>query len=196
MTTLHAGGKFGGKVYDTSGGLHGVGASVVNALSEWMEVDVARDRHAHKMRFERGQAVGKLKDAGRGQPARHDRVVQARSADFRQGHAFLAGAALSHGALEGLSVPRRGNPLEMRALAHQRADTPAEDTLKFPGGLLDFLKSEIEGAQYRHAARILRPHGKPRRQRRGGMGGGLGAGGRSVPALLLQHHPHAAGRHA
>src|SRR5579862_1203119 len=64
MTTLHAGGKFGGKVYDTSGGLHGVGASVVNDLSEWMEVDVARDKQAHKMRFERGHAVGKLRNAG------------------------------------------------------------------------------------------------------------------------------------
>src|SRR6202167_1536936 len=64
MTTLHAGGKFGGKVYDTSGGLHGVGASVVNALSEWMEVEVFRARHAWKMRFERGHAIGKLKDAG------------------------------------------------------------------------------------------------------------------------------------
>src|SRR5271154_4715062 len=64
MTTLHAGGKFDGKVYETSGGLHGVGASVVNALSEWMEVDVARDKHAHKMRFERGQPAGKLKDLG------------------------------------------------------------------------------------------------------------------------------------
>src|SRR5512144_2250178 len=64
MTTLHAGGKFGGKVYDTSGGLHGVGASVVNALSEWMEVDVARDKQAYKMRFERGHAIGKLKNLG------------------------------------------------------------------------------------------------------------------------------------
>src|SRR6185295_4736836 len=54
MTTLHAGGKFGGKVYDTSGGLHGVGASVVNALSEWMEVEVARDKRIFKQRFERG----------------------------------------------------------------------------------------------------------------------------------------------
>src|SRR5580698_2517362 len=64
MTTLHAGGKFGGKVYDTSGGLHGVGASVVNALSEWMEVEGARERRAYKMRFERGKAIGKLKDLG------------------------------------------------------------------------------------------------------------------------------------
>src|ERR1700677_4108103 len=64
MTMLHAGGKFGGKVYDTSGGLHGVGASVVNALSEWMDVEVARDRKAYKMRFERGKAIGKLKDIG------------------------------------------------------------------------------------------------------------------------------------
>src|SRR5438045_5506438 len=64
MTTLHAGGKFGGKVYDTSGGLHGVGASVVNALSEWMDVEVYRERRGHRMRFARGAAVGKLKDTG------------------------------------------------------------------------------------------------------------------------------------
>src|SRR6266550_5122215 len=64
LTTLHSGGKFDGKAYDTSGGLHGVGASVVNALSEWMDVEVARDKHAHKMRFERGHAAGKLKDVG------------------------------------------------------------------------------------------------------------------------------------
>src|ERR1700753_1543873 len=66
MTTLHSGGKFGGKVYDTSGGLHGVGSSVVNALSEWMEVDVARDKRGHTMRFERGKPIGKLKSIGGG----------------------------------------------------------------------------------------------------------------------------------
>src|SRR5204862_4068446 len=64
MTTLHAGGKFDSKVYDTSGGLHGVGASVVNALSEWMDVEVARDKRAYKQRFERGHAATKLKDLG------------------------------------------------------------------------------------------------------------------------------------
>src|SRR3954463_8384807 len=72
MTTLHAGGKFDGKAYDTSGGLHGVGASVVNALSEWVEVESARDRHAWRMRFQRGKPDGKLKDLG---PAPNRRVT-------------------------------------------------------------------------------------------------------------------------
>src|SRR5579863_8638374 len=74
MTTLHAGGKFGGKVYDTSGGLHGVGASVVNALSEWMDVDVARDKRSYKQSFERGRATTKLKDLG-ATPGRRGTVV-------------------------------------------------------------------------------------------------------------------------
>src|ERR1700758_5435258 len=64
MTTLHAGGKFGGKVYDTAGGLHGVGASVVNALSEWMQVEIYREKRGYKMRFTRGNAAGKLKETG------------------------------------------------------------------------------------------------------------------------------------
>ena len=128
MTTLHAGGKFGGKVYDTSGGLHGVGASVVNALSEWMEVDVARDKHAHKMRFERGHAAGKLKDLGAVNRRGTIVSLQARLSDLRQGHALLAGTTLPHGEVQGLSVPRRRNPLEMRFLADQASEMPAEDT--------------------------------------------------------------------
>src|SRR5256885_6830218 len=60
MTTLHAGGKFDSKVYETSGGLHGVGVSVANALSERMEVEVAREQTLHRMVFERGKPKGKL----------------------------------------------------------------------------------------------------------------------------------------
>jgi topoisomerase IV subunit B len=141
MTTLHAGGKFDGKAYDTSGGLHGVGASVVNALSEWMEVDVARDKHAWKLRFERGHVVGKLKDLGavnrRGtitsfkpdakifgdhqfSPARLHRMAKSKAYLFR-----------------GVEIRWECDPSLIKD------ETPAEDVLKFPGGLLDFLKSEI-----------------------------------------------------
>ncbi len=60
MSTLHAGGKFGGKGYQVSGGLHGVGASVVNALSEWTLVEVRRDNKVHSQRFGRGKTVGDM----------------------------------------------------------------------------------------------------------------------------------------
>src|SRR6201987_1728912 len=64
FTTLHSGGKFGGKVYATSGGLHGVGSSVVNALSEKMEVEVARDRVRWKQSYAKGKPQTKLVNAG------------------------------------------------------------------------------------------------------------------------------------
>jgi topoisomerase IV subunit B len=145
MTTLHAGGKFGGKVYDTSGGLHGVGASVVNALSEWMDVEVARDRQGHKMRFERGEAKGKLKELG---------AVNRRGTlvTFKPDTKIFGDAHFSPNRLYRMARSKaylfRG--VEIRWSCDPsliKDETPKEDVLKFPGGLLDFLKSEIGKSQ-------------------------------------------------
>ena len=65
LTVLHAGGKFGGSGYKVSGGLHGVGSSVVNALSEWLEVEVSRNGNVYKQRFERGNIVTDLEIVGK-----------------------------------------------------------------------------------------------------------------------------------
>ena len=64
LTVLHAGGKFGGGGYKVAGGLHGVGSSVVNALSQWLEVEVSREGHTHHQRFEQGKTVTDLKIIG------------------------------------------------------------------------------------------------------------------------------------
>ena len=144
MTTLHAGGKFGGKVYDTSGGLHGVGASVVNALSEWMDVEVYRDREGHKLRFERGHAVGKLKSLGvvnkRGTSTTFKPDIQIFGKEPHFSPAQLYRMAKSKAYLfRGVEIRWKCDPKLIKG------ETPAEDVLKFPGGLLDFLRSEIEG---------------------------------------------------
>jgi topoisomerase-4 subunit B len=141
MTTLHSGGKFDGKVYETSGGLHGVGSSVVNALSEWMEVDVARDKRGHKMRFERGHAIGKLKELG---------AVNWRGTivTFKPDTKIFGDAQFSPARLHRMAKSKaylfRG--VEIHWICDPsiiKDETPARDTLKFPGGLLDFLKGEI-----------------------------------------------------
>ncbi len=74
MCTLHAGGKFDSKVYETSGGLHGVGVSVANALSERMEVEVARGQRLYRMAFERGKPKTKLQNAGKAPNRRGTKV--------------------------------------------------------------------------------------------------------------------------
>ena len=148
MTTLHAGGKFGGKVYDTSGGLHGVGASVVNALSEWMEVEVARDRRAYMQRFERGHPASKLKDLGPA-PNRRGTIVS-----FKPDTKIFGTANFSPRTLYRMSRSKaylfRGVEIRWKCdsnLLKPEWDIPAEDVLKFPGGLLDFLKSELAAAK-------------------------------------------------
>jgi len=147
MTTLHAGGKFDGKAYETSGGLHGVGASVVNALSEWMEVEVARERHAWKLRFERGHAIGKLKDLGA--VNRRGTIVSFKpdaqifgSLKFEPARLYRAAKSKAY-LFRGVEIRWKCDP----SLISDGGATPSEDVLKFPGGLADYLEQEVGKAQ-------------------------------------------------
>ena len=145
MTTLHAGGKFDGKAYETSGGLHGVGASVVNALSEWMEVEVARDRHAWKLRFERGHVAGKLKDQGA--VNRRGTITSFRPDEKIFGHLQFDPARL-YRAAKSKAYLFRGVEIRWRCDPSLISDeTPAEAVLHFPGGLADYLSQEVGKAQ-------------------------------------------------
>jgi topoisomerase IV subunit B len=144
FTTLHSGGKFSGKAYETSGGLHGVGSSVVNALSERLEVEVARDRTLWTQAFERGKPVGKLKNAG----SIHNR--RGTTVRFRPDPQIFAKPDFSPARLYRLCRSKaylfRG--VEIRWSCDPslvKDDTPHGAVLHFPGGLSDFLSSAIEG---------------------------------------------------
>jgi hypothetical protein len=118
MTTLHAGGKFDSKVYETSGGLHGVGVSVVNALSDLLEVEVARGQPLYRQSFSRGIPLGPLETVGEvAEPARHHACASIPTRRSSAKARISAGPAVPHGALEGLSVRRRRDPLALRARA-------------------------------------------------------------------------------
>ncbi len=146
LTTLHSGGKFGGKAYATSGGLHGVGASVVNALSERLEVEVARDRTLWRQAYARGKPQGKLMNAG---PVQNRRGTAIR---FRPDTQIFGTAAFSPARLYRLCRSKaylfRG--VEIRWACDPALlkgdDTPAEAVLHFPGGLRDSLEEDAGAA--------------------------------------------------
>jgi len=146
LTTLHSGGKFGGSAYKTSGGLHGVGVSVVNALSDWLTIEVARDRRLYQQEYSRGKAKAKLKDKGavsnrRGTTIRFHPDPQI----FGEGTRFKAAAV--YRLARSKAYLFRG--VEIRWLAEKGvprpADVPEEERLHFPGGLADFLAASING---------------------------------------------------
>jgi topoisomerase-4 subunit B len=134
--TLHAGGKFGGKAYETSGGLHGVGASVVNALSDSLVVQVARNRELFEQRFSRGVPLGPLQRLGAAPNRRGTTSTFHPDAEIF-GHHVLRPARLFKMArskaylFSGVEIRWRSEIAE--------GDTPLEATFRFPGGLADYL---------------------------------------------------------
>jgi topoisomerase IV subunit B len=145
LTTLHSGGKFGGKVYATSGGLHGVGSSVVNALSAAMQVEVARDRVLWKQSYSRGKPTTKLINAG---PVHNKRGTSIR---FKPDPTVFGSVGFSPSRLYRLCRSKaylfRGVQIrwgcDASLLRGLKDDTPAEAVLHFPGGLRDSLEAEI-----------------------------------------------------
>ncbi len=139
MTVLHAGGKFSGKVYHTSGGLHGVGVSVVNALSDKVEVEVARDRKLYRQTFSRGAPTSKLIEVG---PAHNRRGTTVRF--HPDAEIFGKGAAFKPARLFQMARSKaylqRGTQIRWKCAAELLTDdTPQEAILHFPNGLADFL---------------------------------------------------------
>ncbi len=149
MTTLHAGGKFSSKAYETSGGLHGVGISVVNALSERVEVEVARDRKLYRQVFERGLSRGGLELVGaapnrRGTSVRFKPDVEIFGPKLRFKPARLFQMARSKAYLyRGVEVRWSCDP----GLLPEGSKVPAEAVLTYPNGLADQLAEVFEGKQ-------------------------------------------------
>ncbi len=145
MCTLHAGGKFDGKAYATSGGLHGVGVSVVNALAETCEVEVARGQQLYRMVFSRGTPVTKLEKLGaihnrRGTKVRFkpDEQIFGKGAHFKPARLLKMARSKAY-LFGGVEIRWSCDPSLIKD------DTPAEAVFHFPGGLKDYLASEITG---------------------------------------------------
>ena len=145
MTTLHSGGKFDSKVYETSGGLHGVGVSVVNALSDQLEVEVARGRQLYRQRFSRGVAKTALEPLGevhnrRGTKIRFhpDPEIFGKNAAFEPARLYRMTRSKAY-LFGGVEIRWSCDPL----LIKEKDPTPAKGSFHFPGGLKDYLKAAL-----------------------------------------------------
>jgi topoisomerase-4 subunit B len=146
LTTLHSGGKFGGKAYATSGGLHGVGSSVVNALSSDMLVEVARDKTLWRQSYARGKPTTKLINAG---PINNRRGTMIRFVPDREIFGPLTfQARLLYRLCRSKAYLYRGVRIRWSCDPALVAgtDIPAEAELHFPGGLKDSLEDDIGAA--------------------------------------------------
>lgn len=145
MTELHSGGKFNSSAYETSGGLHGVGVSVVNALSDALEVEVARNKQLFRMKFSQGKPMGKIENLGpinnrRGTKVRFhpDPEIFGPKARFKPARLYRMARAKAY-LQPGVEI-RWKCPAEMV----QELDTiPHEAVFHFPAGLADYLKETL-----------------------------------------------------
>jgi topoisomerase-4 subunit B len=146
MTVLHSGGKFSGKAYETSGGLHGVGVSVVNALSERVEVTVWKDGAEWRQAFTRGKPIGSIEQMG---PTRKkgtlikfmpDPVIFGEGAAFRPARLYRMARSKAY-LFGGVEIRWKCDPSRI----HDQ--TPPEAVFRFPNGLADFLSERIKGLE-------------------------------------------------
>ncbi|MBI3515659.1 MAG: DNA topoisomerase IV subunit B, partial [Proteobacteria bacterium] len=146
LTTLHSGAKFNAGVYKTAAGLHGVGVSVVNALSDKLTVEVARDRKLWSQSYSRGKPTTKLKDLGqvsnrRGTSVRFhpDPEIFGTAAHFRAGTLYRLARSKAY-LFRGVEIRWSCEPGVLRP-----GEVPEEEVFHFPGGLGDYLASALEG---------------------------------------------------
>ncbi|MFG1264437.1 DNA topoisomerase IV subunit B [Xanthobacter aminoxidans] len=147
MTTLHAGGKFDSKVYETSGGLHGVGVSVVNALSDDLEVEIARNQTLYRQSFSKGVPQGPLKEIGRITNRRGTRVrfhpdpeIFGAGAHFEPARVFRMARSKAY-LFGGVEIRWSCDPELLKA----GENIPEKTVFRFPGGLKDYLAADLEG---------------------------------------------------
>jgi len=143
LCTLHAGGKFSGKAYETSGGLHGVGASVVNALSDSMVVQVARDRKVFEQRFSRGLPLGPVENVGAAPNRRGTTVTFHADEEIFGSHRFKPARLFK--SIRSKAYLFSGVEIRWKS-AIDDGETPLEATFHFPGGLSDYLNETLGAA--------------------------------------------------
>jgi topoisomerase IV subunit B len=143
LCTLHAGGKFGGKAYETSGGLHGVGASVVNALSDSMVVQVARNKELFEQRFSRGIPLGPVVKVGQAPNRRGTTTTFHADAEIFGALKFKPARLLKM--VRSKAYLFSGVEIRWKSAIND-GETPTEATFHFPGGLSDYLTETLGGA--------------------------------------------------
>ena len=141
LCTLHTGGKFGGKAYQTSGGLNGVGSSVVNALSDAMKVEVARNKELYSQSFSRGLPLGPIQKIGPAPNRRGTCITFHPDAEIF-GHQSFKPARI-HRMVRSKAYLFSGVEIRWKT-AVPDGDTPLEAVFHFPGGLADYLGDQLQ----------------------------------------------------